>query len=152
MISITRTTVLIVALVALSALVVEAHHAASMFEPEKEVTVNGVVKEFQYTNPHSWLLVDVTNKDGSVTTWGFEAEGPGVLMRNGIRKSDFTVGTKLTITGHPMKNGQPAAAWIKAVRADGVEFNPRLRPSNETPAPTGNDAPPSGSSSAAPAR
>jgi Family of unknown function (DUF6152) len=152
MISITRTTVLIVALVALSALVVEAHHAASMFEPEKEVTVNGVVKEFQYTNPHSWLLVDVTNKDGSVTTWGFEAEGPGVLMRNGIRKSDFTVGTKLTITGHPMKNGQPAAAWIKAVRADGVEFNPRLRPSNETPAPTGNDAPPSDSSSAAPAR
>ena len=75
-----------------------------------------------------------------MTTWGFEAEGPGVLMRNGIRKSDFTTGTKLTITGHPMKNGQPAASWIKAVRADGVEFNPHLRPSNDTPAPAGNDA------------
>jgi hypothetical protein len=99
------------------------------------------------------LLVDVTNKDGSVTTWGFEAEGPGVLMRNGIRKSDFAAGTKLTITGHPMKNGQPAASWIKAVRGDGVEFNPRLRPSNDTPAPAGNDtAAPSASSSAAPGR
>jgi hypothetical protein len=151
MISITRAK-LLMALLVLAPLVAEAHHAASMFEAEKETTVTGVVKEFQYTNPHSWLLVDVTNKDGSVTTWGFEAEGPGVLMRNGIRKSDFTAGTKLTITGHPMKNGQPAASWIKAVRADGVEFNPHLRPSND-PAPAGNDAAaPSASSSAAPAR
>jgi Family of unknown function (DUF6152) len=151
MISVTRAK-LLMALLLLAPLAVEAHHAASMFEAEKETTVTGVVKEFQYTNPHSWLLVDVTNKDGSVTTWGFEAEGPGVLMRNGIRKSDFTAGTKLTITGHPMKNGQPAASWIKAVRADGVEFNPHLRPSND-PAPAGNDtAAPSASSSAAPAR
>jgi Family of unknown function (DUF6152) len=151
MISITRAK-LLMALLVLAPLAAEAHHAASMFEAEKETTVTGVVKEFQYTNPHSWLLVDVTNKDGSVTTWGFEAEGPGVLMRNGIRKSDFTAGTKLTITGHPMKNGQPAASWIKAVRADGVEFNPHLRPSND-PAPAGNDtAAPSASSSAAPAR
>lgn len=151
MISITRA--MLVTLLTLSPLVVEAHHAASMFEAEKETTVTGVVKEFQYTNPHSWLLVDVTNKDGSVTTWGFEAEGPGVLMRNGIRKSDFNPGTKLTITGHPMKNGQPAASWIKAVRGDGVEFNPRLRPSNDAPAPAGNDtASPSASSNAAPTR
>ena len=151
MISITRAK-LLMALLVLAPVAAEAHHAASMFEAEKETTVTGVVKEFQYTNPHSWLLVDVTNKDGSVTTWGFEAEGPGVLMRNGIRKSDFTAGTKLTITGHPMKNGQPAASWIKAVRADGVEFNPHLRPSND-PAPAGNDAAaPSASSSAAPAR
>jgi hypothetical protein len=141
------------ALLGLSPLIVQAHHAASMFEAEKEVTVTGVVKEFQYTNPHSWLLVDVTNKEGSVTTWGFEAEGPGVLMRNGIRKSDFAPGTKLSITGHPMKNGQPAASWIKAVRGDGVEFNPRLRPGNDAPAPAGNDAAtPSTSSSAPPAR
>jgi len=131
MISNSRATVLVMTILALSSLVAEAHHGVSQFD-DKEITLKGVVKEFQYTNPHSWLLVDVTNKDGSVTTWGFEAEGPGVLMRNGIRKSDFTPGTKLTITGHPMKNGQPAASWIKAVRGDGVEFNPRLRPSNDT--------------------
>ena len=152
MVSIIRARALVVALFVLAPLVVDAHHAASMFEPETEVTVTGAVKEFQYTNPHSWLRVAVTNKDGSVTTWGFEAEGPGVLMRNGIHKADFTAGTKLTISGHPMKNGQPAASWIKAVRADGVEFNPRLRPGNDTPAPAGNDATPSASSSAAPAR
>jgi hypothetical protein len=103
----------------------KAHHSAVMFDDEREVTVTGVVKEFQYTNPHSWLLIDVTNDDGSVTTWGFEAEGPSTLMRAGIRKSDFSPGTEVTITGNPMKDGRPAAAWLRATRADGKEFDPR---------------------------
>jgi hypothetical protein len=102
-----------------------AHHSATMFDDEAEITVTGVVKEFQYTNPHSWLLVDVTNEDGSVTTWGFEAEGPSTLMRAGIRRSDFSPGTEVTITGNPMRDGRPAAAWIIATRGDGKEFNPR---------------------------
>ena len=90
----------------------------------KEITVEGVVKEFQYTNPHSWLLVDVTDDDGTVTTWGFEAEGPSRIRLSGIRPVDFLPGTKLTITGHPMKDGRPGAAWTRAVREDGVEFDP----------------------------
>jgi uncharacterized protein DUF6152 len=102
-----------------------AHHSGAMFEKEKTVTVEGVVKRFEYTNPHSWLLVDVKNKDGSVTTWGFEAEGPSTLQRAGIRPSDFTAGTKLKITGHPMKDGSTAAAWVEAIRADGKRFDPR---------------------------
>jgi hypothetical protein len=60
------------------------------------------------------VLVDVTNADGTVTTWGFEAEGPSTLTRAGIRRSDFAPGTKLTITGHPMKDGRSAAAWMRA--------------------------------------
>ncbi len=109
----------------LSAGVVAAHHAGVMFDEGKEVTLEGVVKEFQYTNPHSWLLVDVTDEHGKVTTWGFEAEGPTRLMLNGIRIGDFTPGTKLTITGHPMRDGRPAAAWTRAVREDGTVFHPR---------------------------
>ncbi len=93
-----------------------AHHSAVMFDDAKEVTVTGTVKEFQYTNPHSWLLVDVKSADGTVTTWGFEAEGPSTLTRAGIRKSDLQPGTEITISGHPMKDGRPAAAWTKAMR------------------------------------
>src|ERR1700752_3521492 len=83
-----------------------AHHSATMFDDKKTVTVEGVVKEFQFTNPHSWLLRDVNGKAGKVTTWGFEAEGPTTLQRAGIRPSDFKPGTKLTITGNPMKDGK----------------------------------------------
>ena len=111
--------------IALMAAPALAHHSGAMFEKVKTITVEGVVKQFQYTNPHSWLLVDVKNKDGSVTTWGFEAEGPSTLQRAGIRPSDFAVGTKLKITGHPMRDGSPAAAWVDAVRADGKRFDPR---------------------------
>ena len=131
---------LVATLMVLSPSVLEAHHGGSMFETQKEITVAGVVKEFQYTNPHAWLLVDVTNKDGSVTTWGFESEGPGVLTRNGIHKGDLTPGTKVTVIGHPMKNGQTAASWIKAIRGEGVMFDPRLRPSDGPPG-SGNDTP-----------
>ena len=102
-----------------------AHHSGAMFEETKTITVQGVVREFQYTNPHSWLLVDVANADGSVTTCGFEAEGPSTLQRAGIRPGDFKAGTTLTITGRPMKDGRPAATWEYAVRADGRKFEPR---------------------------
>jgi uncharacterized protein DUF6152 len=105
-----------------------AHHSAAMFDNEKTITVEGVVKEFQWTNPHSWLLVDVPDKDkkGSLTTWGFEAEGPSTLTRAGIRPSELPVGTRLRISGHPMKDGRPAATWIEAVRlSDGKKFDPR---------------------------
>ncbi len=103
-----------------------AHHSGAMFDDDKEVTMSGTVKEFQYTNPHSWLLVDVKGADGKVVTWGFEAEGPSTLLRAGIRKSDFAPGTPVTITGHPMRDGRPAAAWVKATRtSDSKEFLPR---------------------------
>ena len=101
-----------------------AHHSGSMFDGTSIVEVSGEVREFQYTNPHSWLLVDVTNDDGSVTTWGFEAEGPSTLMRAGIRKGDLPVGTPITIRGNPMKDGRSAGAWIDAV-VNGESINPR---------------------------
>ena len=102
-----------------------AHHSATMFDETKTISVEGVVKEWQLTNPHSWLVVEVTGKDGKVTTWGFEAEGPSTLQRAGIRPSDLRPGTKLTITGHPMRDGQKAAIWLSAVRDDGKKFDPR---------------------------
>jgi hypothetical protein len=102
-----------------------AHHSGAMFDDKKEVTLTGTIKEFQYTNPHSWLIVDVKGSDGKVTTWGFEAEGPSSLLRAGIRKSDLTPGMEVTITGHPMKDGRPAATLMRATRlSDNKVFVP----------------------------
>jgi DNA/RNA endonuclease YhcR with UshA esterase domain len=97
-----------------------------MFDAAKQITVTGTVKEIQYTNPHSWLLVEVKDSDGKVTVWGFEAEGPSTLMRAGIRKSDLLPGMPVTVTGNPMRDGQPKATWLKAVRlTDNLELVPR---------------------------
>jgi len=113
------------ALLALTAWPALAHHSGTMFDHDNPQTYTGVVKEFQYTNPHSWLIVDVTNEDGTVTTWGFEAEGPSRIRQSGIRKGDFPPGEEIEITGYPMKDGRPAAAWTHAIRkSDGKEFDP----------------------------
>jgi hypothetical protein len=104
---------------------IDAHHSATMFDQTRTITLQGVVKEWQLTNPHSWLLVEVTGTDGKKTVWGFEAEGPSTLQRAGIRPSDLKVGTKVKITGNPMRDGTPAAIWVNAVREDGTMLNPR---------------------------
>ena len=108
----------------LSAAPALAHHSGAMFDADKSVTVSGTVKQFQYTNPHAWLVIEVPEA-GKVTTWSFEMGELSALTRAGIHKQDFEPGTKVTVTGHPMKDGRTAGSFNKAVRADGVEFTPR---------------------------
>jgi Family of unknown function (DUF6152) len=113
---------------------VSAHHSGAMFEPQKTITFKGVVKEFEYTNPHSWLWVTVTNDDNTTTDWGFEAEGPSTLYRAGIKKGDLKPGDKVTVTGRPMRDGRPAAAWVNVIMEDGRVLQPRLAPVTTAPA------------------
>ena len=101
-----------------------AHHSIAMFDFTKEVELHGVVKEFKYTNPHSWLIITVTNDDGTTTDWGFEAEGPSTLMRNGISRSSLPIGMEVTVRGRPMKDGRPAASWIDVTLPDGTVVDP----------------------------
>ena len=97
-----------------------AHHSISMFDNDKEFTVEGVVKEFQYTNPHSWLIVDVANEDGTTTTWGFEGGARTTMTLLGIRWNTLQPGTKVTVVGNPMRDGSPAGRWIRTIMEDGT--------------------------------
>jgi hypothetical protein len=89
----------------------QAHHSNAMFDMKNSITVEGVIKEFQFTNPHTWLLVNVTGKDGKVVVWGFENEAPTQLMREGVRRSDFPPGARVRITADPLKSGEPGGHW-----------------------------------------
>jgi hypothetical protein len=102
-----------------------AHHSGAMFDAAKEVSLQGTVKEFQYTNPHSWLVVNVPDASGKVVEWSFEAEGPSTLLRAGIKKSSLMPGDKVTVKGHPLKDGRPGAGLMTVVKADGTVLNPR---------------------------
>lgn len=104
-----------------------AHHSGAMFDASKEVTITGTVKEFQYTNPHSWLEVNAPDASGKVTTWAFEAEGPSTLLRNGIKKSSFMPGDKVAVKTHPLKDGRPGGNFMTATKADGTVLNPSGR-------------------------
>ena len=98
---------------------VSAHHSAAAYDRDKEVELTGTIKEFQYTNPHSWLMVAVVGKDGQTVDWGFEAEGPSTLLRAGIKVSLLKPGEKVVVKGHPLKDGRPAAGLVSVAKADG---------------------------------
>ena len=99
----------------LLAIPVSAHHSGEMFEREKTVTLTGTVKEFQYINPHSWLIVDIDNNDGTTTTWGFEAEGPQDLMEGGRAQERSAAGRKNHRHG-PAHAGRPPGRRLERDR------------------------------------
>ena len=69
--------------VAMSASAALAHHSFAMFDAEKNIKLDGTVKEFQWTNPHSWILMMVKNKAGADEQWAIEMGGPAGLARQG---------------------------------------------------------------------
>jgi uncharacterized protein DUF6152 len=96
-----------------------AHHSAIAYDRNADVELTGTIREFQYTNPHSWLYVQVVDKTGQTVDWGFEAEGPSTLLRAGIKVSLLKPGEKVTVKGHPLKDGRPAAILVSVTKADG---------------------------------
>ena len=69
-----------------------AHHSFAMFDMQKEVTAKGVVKEFQWTNPHSWVQLQIKNDKGETEEWALEALSPNVLSRMGWKRNSLKAG------------------------------------------------------------
>jgi hypothetical protein len=83
-----------------------AHHSFSAeFDSAKPVTVSGVITKVRLVNPHSWIYLDVKNKDGSVTNWGFEFSTPSGLREKGLGREDLKPGGPIRIDGYRAKNG-----------------------------------------------
>ena len=96
-----------------------AHHSAAMFDSSKRITVEGTVKDWQWTNPHAWLQIIAPDDKGSMVEQGFELGSPNTLVRNGFRKDSFKPGDKVTIIGSPRKDGMPGGALTMVKTADG---------------------------------
>src|SRR5262245_5286612 len=98
---------------------VVAHHSAAMFDSQKTVELKGTIKEFQWTNPHVWIQVNV-DKGSSKEEWSVEGGSPNTLSRNGWRKSTFAPGAQVAIRVNPMRDGSHAGNFIGAKFADGT--------------------------------
>ncbi len=96
-----------------------AHHSMNGFDRTQTIMVEGVVKEFSWTNPHSWIELEVT-KDGKTTSWNFEMTAPGYLARAGWKKTSVQAGQKVTITGNPLKSGEPGGLFVSVKLPDGT--------------------------------
>jgi hypothetical protein len=92
----------------------QAHHSFAMFDNEKEQTIEGTVKEFQWTNPHIWVQINVAGTDGKVTEYSIEGGSPNGLRRQGWSKDTMKAGDKIVMKMHPMKDGTPGGSLMTA--------------------------------------
>lgn len=114
-----------------------AHHSFAMFDQEKEQTLEGTVKEFQWTNPHAWVQLLVQGPDGKVTEWSIECASPNGLRRQGWRGNTLKAGDRITTIIHPLKSGEPGGSLVILTLPDGTQLGRRGPPPKENAAGEG---------------
>jgi len=99
-----------------------AHHSFAMFDAQKTITLQGTVKEFEWTNPHSWLRVNVTDeKTGKPQLWALELSSPARLITMGMKADSVHPGDSVSVTFHPMKDGTRGGQFIQATLPGGKQ-------------------------------
>jgi len=96
-----------------------AHHSFAMFDSAKTLEFSGTVVEFQWTNPHSWIEIVVTDDKGEQKQWGFEMSSPAALARDGWKPKTVVPGDKVTVKAHPMRDGTPGGQFLSIVLPNG---------------------------------
>jgi hypothetical protein len=96
--------------IAATATVSYAHHSfGAEFDSTKPVKLAGVVTRLEWTNPHVYLWIDVTGKDGKVKQWGFEMGPPHMLQKAGWKKNSLTLGEMVEVDGWAARDGSSHA-------------------------------------------
>jgi hypothetical protein len=107
-----------------------AHHSFTMFDMTKRLTLIGTVSSFEWTNPHSYIEIDVPDEKGAVKHWSIELGSPSILMQSGWKFNSIKAGEKLTLIINPMKSGQAGGFLSTATLPDGrvLSNGPRQEP------------------------
>ena len=111
---------LVIAALAMAGTTLLAHHSFAAFDMTKEQTITGVVSRFDWTNPHTFIWVDVTNDKGLTESWAIEGMSPNYLGRRGWSKTSVKPGEKITISIRPLKEGKTGGMFIRAQIGDRV--------------------------------
>ena len=119
-----RVSASVAAALLLSCSMAYAHHSFAMFDLGKDVTVDAVIKEVQFTNPHVWLQILVADDKGVQTEWSIESGAPGMMLRNGWKLTTLKPGDKVTLTMHPLKSGSPGGSLVRVKVPDGRTLGP----------------------------
>jgi hypothetical protein len=97
-----------------------AHHAfAAEFDDRKPISLRGTVTKWELTNPHSWIHLEVKDKDGKVTAWMIEGGSPNALFRNGFTKASLPPGTEIIVHGFEAKAGGNKGVGTSLTYPDG---------------------------------
>jgi hypothetical protein len=121
--------VLLAAALLLTAVAVCAHHSAAMFDPSKEITLTGTVKDFQWMSPHCWiqlLVPDAANANAPAVEWGIEMDNPVGLSRHGWKPRSLQAGDRVTVIAHPLRDGTHGAQVVSVAKDGQIVGNPEV--------------------------
>jgi len=96
-----------------------AHHSFTMFDMTKQITLVGTVTDFQWTNPHAYIEIDVPDAQGAVKHWSIELGSPSIPQQSGWKFRSLKKGDKTTLVINPLKSGQMGGFLSKATLPDG---------------------------------
>jgi Family of unknown function (DUF6152) len=108
--------------VALYAIPALAHHSFAMFDANKTMTLEGTVREFHWTNPHSWIFLTVPDAKGQPAEWPIELGSPPGLMRQGWAPKTLTPGMKVKVVIRPLKDGKNGGQFLAVTLPDGKQL------------------------------
>ena len=96
-----------------------AHHSFAMFDLQRQVTINGTVKQFQWTNPHAYIQLVAKDANGRDVEWSMELGAPMYLYARGWRPRTLRAGMDIKVTLNPLRNGRPGGVVRDVTTADG---------------------------------
>jgi phenylpropionate dioxygenase-like ring-hydroxylating dioxygenase large terminal subunit len=99
-----------------------AHHSLSIYDRGQSKTVEGVVKEFRFANPHARILLVVAVQDGTMKEWDFEGGGVRRLTERGISVNTIAKGDKITVSYNPMRDGSARGLFVGFTTPDGKKY------------------------------
>jgi hypothetical protein len=111
--------VMVATLLLMATAPLRAHHSGAMYDAQRTDTLQGMVRIFQWSNPHCWIQLLVP-RDGATQEWSVEMGSTAELYRSGWRPATVKPGDKVTILVHPMRDGSPGAHFLSAMGPDGA--------------------------------
>ncbi|HZF45050.1 MAG TPA: DUF6152 family protein [Sphingomonadaceae bacterium] len=108
-----------------------AHHSFAMFDQKKVMTLQGTVTEFQWTNPHAFIEIDVPT-NGKIVHWSIELNSPNNLKRQGWSRASLKTGDRISLRMNPLRDGKKGGLFLDLKKADGKVLDSGL-PKDGTP-------------------
>src|SRR5262245_33184486 len=89
-----------------------AHHSFAMFDQENQIDLEGVVQEFKFIAPHTFIILVVKQEDGVTESWNLEGVSPSALTREGWSRNTLKAGDEIKLKVAPLRSGAPGGAWV----------------------------------------
>jgi Family of unknown function (DUF6152) len=100
-----------------------AHHSPAVFDRTRQATITGVVTEFRWGNPHSWIHLDVVGDSGQTERWSVEMDPATMLGREGWTSKTLQAGDKVEVKVYPLRNDEKGGQYISIKLPDGTTMD-----------------------------